>query len=102
MPSPSQTLLTYQQELLERYDGQIRLLKSAKYWYILPFWAGLLFSGVALFERTGNLTRFGLMVGFVTLVNAALWWLNEVVGVRYLQSKRRELTALLENEGVAE
>ena len=97
-PDPEQTLLTYQQELLDRYDRQIRLLKGAKYWYILPFWTGLLFSAVALLERTGNLAGFGLMVAWVTLVNATLWWLNEAIGVRYLQDKRRELTALTGNE----
>jgi hypothetical protein len=97
-PAPEQTLLTYQRELLERYDRQIRLLKSAKYWYILPFWAGLLFSAVALLERTGNLVSFLLMVAAMTLMNAALWWLNEVMGVRHLQSKRGELSALMRND----
>ena len=101
-PAPEQTLLTYQRELLERYDRQSRLLKNAKYWYILPLWAGLLFSAVAVLERTGSLAIFGLMVVWVTLVNAAVWWLNEVIGVRYLQNKRRELTGLTANEGISE
>ena len=101
-PAPEQTLLSYQQELLERYDRQIRLLKSARYWYILPFWAGLLFSAAASLERNGNLAGFGLMVGWVTLVNAAVWWLNDGVGVRYLQDKRRKLAALTGVQGVSE
>lgn len=101
-PAPEQTLLTYQQELLERYDRQIQLLKSAKYWYILPFWTGLLFSAIAGLERTGDLARFGLMVALVTLLNATLWWLNEVIGVRCLQNKRRDLSALTGNEGISE
>lgn len=98
-PAPEQTLLAYQRELMDRYDRQIRLLKSAKYWYILPLWAGLLLSAFALLQRTGSLAHFGLMVAGVTLVNASLWWLNEVVAVRHLQHRRRALLALTEDVG---
>jgi hypothetical protein len=93
-PALEQTLLAYRQGLLERYERQILLLKSAKYWYVLPFWAGLLFSAVAGRVRTGNALGFWLMVAFVTMVNAVLWWLNDVVGVRHLQNERRKLVAL--------
>src|SRR5215813_1167572 len=33
---PSLDLTGYTKALLNRYDRQIRLLKSAKYWYLLP------------------------------------------------------------------
>jgi hypothetical protein len=101
-PAPQQTLLRYQREILGRYDRQVRLLKSAKYWYILPFWVGLLFSAVAGLVRTGDLFRFGLVAGCVTAVNAAIWWLNDGIGVAYLQSRRREMVALMRIEGVSE
>lgn len=90
-PAPEQNLLTYQEQLLNRYDRQIRLLKSARYWYILPFWAGLLCSAAAAMVRTGDVFAFGLVAIFVTAVNAALVWLNEGVAVAYLQKMRRQL-----------
>jgi hypothetical protein len=93
-PAPEQALVAYQQQLVERYDRQIRLLKSAKYWYILPFWAGLLFDAYAAVARTGRWSAFGLEVGIVTLINAGLWWLNEGPGVRYLRKERQNLLAL--------
>lgn len=101
-PAPEQTLLSYQQELLDRYDRQVRLLKSAKYWYILPFWAGLLCSAGAVLARTGNVMRFGLVAVFITALNAALWWLNEGIGVAYLQNRRRQLMSRSGMEGVTE
>ena len=101
-PIPEQTLFRFQQELLDRYDRQIRLLKSAKYWYILPFWAGLLCSAAAGLVRTGDVLPFGLVALCVTALNAALWWLNEGIGVAYLQNKRRQLMARTGIEGVAE
>jgi len=97
-PAPEQTLLAYQQALLSRYDRQIRLLRSAKYWYILPFWAGLLFSAAAGLERTSNTTAFWLVAVWVTLGNAVVWWLNGVAGVRYLRNERHKLLALTGGE----
>jgi len=75
-PSPDLALLDYHQQLLHRYDWQIRLLTSAKYWYILPFLAGLVFSAVASFLRTGDMLRLAIMAAAVTAFNVALWWLN--------------------------
>ncbi len=97
-PAPDQTLLTYQQALLERFDRQIRLLKSAKYWYVFPFWIGFLFSAVAILVRTGSVAAFGLMVACVSLASAAIWWLNDVAGVRYLRDERRKVEALTEEK----
>jgi hypothetical protein len=91
-PAPEQTLLAYRQGLLDRYDRQIRLLKSAKYWYILPFWTGLMLSAYAYLDRTGDALRFCVMVGFMTLLNGGLWWLNEVAGVRWLRNRQRRVS----------
>jgi hypothetical protein len=100
-PAPEQTLAAYQQALREKYDRQIRLLKSAKYWYVLPFWAGLLLSSAAYLERGGGRIGFWLMVVWATALNAAVWWLNESVGVRHLRLKQAELGAWTEDEGVS-
>ena len=52
--------------------------------------------------RTGDLVRFGLVVLLVTALNATLWWLNEGIGVRYLQNRRRQLIERLGMQGVTE
>jgi hypothetical protein len=98
-PVPEQTLAGYRQALREKYDRQIQLLKSAKYWYVLPFWVGLLLSAVAYLERGGDRTRFLLFVIWVTAVNAVVWWLNEVRAVGHLRLKRAELVTLTGDEG---
>jgi hypothetical protein len=96
-PVPEQNLLAYQAQLLDRYDRQIRLLKTARYWYILPFWAGLVCSAAAGMARTGDVFRFGLVAICVTALNASLVWLNEAIGVAYLLTMRRQL---IESTGI--
>jgi hypothetical protein len=100
-PAPEHTLAVYRQELVERYDRQIRLSKSVKYWYILPLWVGLLLNAAAYRVGGGDNIRFLAIVIFVTAVSAGVWWLNEGPGVRYLQRKRQELAALIGEEGVS-
>jgi hypothetical protein len=100
-PAPEHTLAVYRQELVERYDRQIRLSKSVKYWYILPLWVGLLLNAAAYRVGGGDNIRFLSIVIFVTAVSAGVWWLNEGPGVRYLQRKRQELAALIGEEGVS-
>ena len=95
---PSQNLSAYRRALLERYDTQIRLLKSVKYWYLLPPYVGLLIgsAGVLLSHA-----RLGV-VGWRDLVGPALytaffvfvWWLNEVKGVARLRSERARLLSI--------
>ncbi|HYL77884.1 MAG TPA: hypothetical protein VEU96_26970 [Bryobacteraceae bacterium] len=98
-PAPEQTLAAYRQALREKYDRQIRLLKSAKYWYVLPFWIGLMLIAVGSFERKGGAMRFLLTAIWFTAVNAVVWWLNEVKGVRSLRAKRADLVSLTGDEG---
>lgn len=98
-PAPEQTLAAYRGMMLERYDRQIRLARSAKYWYILPFWMGLMLSAVELLWRTGDTVRFAILVVFVTVINAALWWANDVAAVRYLRRQRSQLSEVFGSEG---
>ena len=98
-PAPEQTLAAYRQGLVERYDRQIRLSRSVKYWYILPFWVGLLLLAFAQRVESGSNIGFFASLIFITALNALVWWLNEGPGLRYLQRKRRELAALLGEEG---
>jgi len=92
-PLQVQALSDYQRELVGQYDRQVGLLKSARYWYLLPFWAGLMGSAAATWLRNRNGWQFVLVAITVTAMNAILWWLNEGPGVRYLEDSRRQLLA---------
>jgi hypothetical protein len=100
-PAPEQTLGAYRQALVERYDRQIRLWKSAKYWFILPMWLAMLLYDVAYRVNGGKNIKFAMVLMVVTVGYAFAWWLYEGRGVRCLERKRRELAALVGEEGVS-
>jgi hypothetical protein len=96
---PSQSLADYRHALAERYDHQIRLLKTAKYWYLLPIYVGLLITSVALFLQQGWRTAGWWdfeMPALYTIAFAAVWWLNEVYSVGRLRRERARLLSLTE------
>ncbi len=100
-PAPEQSLAVYRHELVERYALQIRLSKSVKYWYVLPLWVGLMLREAVHLMNGEDKTRVLIATVFVTLCSAFVWWLNDGPGVRYLERKRRELAALIGEEGVS-
>ena len=89
-PVPEQTLTAYRLALLERFDRQIRLLRSAKYWYVLPMWLGMLLHAASGLSR-GSLAGGLVLACLATVFAAFFWWLNEVKGVQYLEHQRQEL-----------
>ncbi|HLJ45176.1 MAG TPA: hypothetical protein VKU01_04175 [Bryobacteraceae bacterium] len=96
-PLPDMTLSAYSHALQERYERQIRLLKNAKYWYVFPFWVGMMLNAVAYLEHHGSIVRFLILSAGVTVFSGAIWWLNESIAAGYIESKRRELLARMEN-----
>ena len=94
-PAPEQTLASFRQSLLAAYDEQIRLLRAAKYWYILPLWFGLLLIALASWNAGLGPVRVTLFLLWITAVNAVVWWINEVPGVRSIRRKRDELLNLI-------
>ena len=99
---PNQDVTGYTRALVERYDRQIRLLKSVRYWYLLPMYVGLLIlsAGRLLDAKTGSRGWWGLAEpAVVTAVFAGVWWLNEVVAVgRLLKQRARLLSMIGHNE----
>ena len=99
-PDPSQNLLGYTRALIERYDHQIRLLKSVKYWYLLPMYVGLLIisAGVFLQRAKGRNLDWRDFAGPVlySAIFAAVWWLNEVSAVGRLRKQRARLLSMIE------
>jgi hypothetical protein len=99
-PHPDQTLAGYQRALISKYDHQTRLLRNAKFWYLLPLYLGLLTSSAGMLKAhaaEGALTWMDAIGPLVyTLVFAGVWWLNEVHAVRKLQKMRAQVLSATE------
>lgn len=93
-PSSNQSLATYHEALLESYQHQIQLLQTAKLWYVLPFWSGLMLFSFATWRLRHNVPQALLLVGTFTLTFGLVWWLNESWGVRHIRRKQAELSKL--------
>jgi len=95
-PPRNQPSSAYRQALLDSYTRQIALLKTVKYWYLLPLWLGLTGVALAQWRSGGNWTACLVSIAVPTVIFAFLWWLNESPGVRYLQRKQAELASLIQ------
>ena len=94
---PSADALTYQSALLKRYDNQIKLLRTVKYWYVLPCYA---FTMIVLL-RVYSSHSLPVNIGFFaisTAFNGFVVWLNEGYGVRKLKAARKEAESLLADQ----
>jgi hypothetical protein len=95
---PSQDVSSYTSALRARYDHQIRLLKSVKYWYLLPLYVGLSVANAgALLERRHPWAfDWRDLAGpvFYTAVFAVVWWLNEIYAVGRLERERARLLSI--------
>lgn len=100
---PSLDLSGYTKALADRYDYQINLLKSVKYWYLLPPYLGLLLGTLGILReraRTGPLSWTDLIWPAVyTAFFAAVWWLNEVYSVGRLREERAKLLSMSSDKG---
>lgn len=96
---PSENLANYTQALVGRYDHQIRLLKSVKYWYLLPMYIGLLIMslGISIQTAQAGIPVWVDLIGpaICTIVFGIIWWLNEVPAVRRLRSERAQLLSIM-------
>jgi hypothetical protein len=96
--APDQSLTSYAQSLAANYDHQIRLLKSVKYWYLLPPYLGLLTltAGQLLARAKAGGLNWGDAVypAIYTVFFAAVWWLNEVYTVGKLRESRAKILAM--------
>lgn len=97
---PSQNLTVYTRALLAHYDYQIKLLKSTKYWYLLPMYIGLLVMSAGGLLQTAKSARLSWWnlgePAFYTAVFAAVWWLNEVNAVKRLRRQREKLLSMID------
>ena len=87
--APEGTLAEYRAAVLQRYNRQIHLLRTAKYWYVLPFWAGGMLSAWAAFAQTRSPAVLMANVTAFSVAAAVLWWVNAAKGVPYVENQRR-------------
>jgi hypothetical protein len=94
-PAPDQSLTGYRQALASKYDHQIRLLKTAKFWYVLPLYiAVLVIMAGSILERARTrplVWSDATPIVFQTLFFGVVWWLNEIYAVRKLRRSRMQL-----------
>ena len=93
---PTLDIQRYTLELLTEYEKQIRLLKQAKYWYLLPLYLGLMvgWTGTLQLHERG-LMKAVLSAIFITGLFGSIWWLNEVWAARQVSAERDKIRALL-------
>jgi hypothetical protein len=82
----------YQAALLERIDGQLRLLKNIRYWYLLPLYLPVMWTVVVTWRRhpVGAVVGWALM----TAVYVVIGWLCERMAVRRLTVEREAVASL--------
>ncbi|SRR5579864_5553599 len=101
-PKPDQSATAFQNALVSKIDHQIRLLRSVKFWYLLPMYVGLLvFSTGAIQDHAvaGTLSWHDAIGPVLyTVVFGFVWWLNEGYGVTKLETWRTKLAAGIQPE----
>ncbi len=86
------SLNAYTSLLAENYDRQIRLLRTVKYWSLLPLWVGLTIGTTGGWMRIhAPVWVLGVELGAITAGLAGVWALNEIWGVRHLRRLKAEL-----------
>ena len=98
---PDQDMSVYRRALVERYDQQIELLKSVKYWYLLPPWIGLVLNTAGLMLSHAHVGS-PLWPDFIapaiySAIFAFVWWLNEGPTVARLRAERARVLALVDD-----
>ena len=96
-PERDQSLGAYYRALSDSYERQVWLLRTAKLWYVLPLWSGLMLYSFATWRIARNAAELVVLIAMFTLTFGLVWWVNESWGVRYLRRKQAELARLVHN-----
>ena len=81
---------------MERFDDQIRLLRTVPYWYLLPLFMPCLWQTVRMWDHQRWLVLIPL-IGFLAAF-AFIGWLNVGPGLRALRAARSRVEAMLADE----
>jgi len=99
---PSGDVRAYKAALLARYDRQIQLLRTVRYWYFLPLYVWILAATVAgMLHRPARVSPWAHAIGLAAslgVVTALYVWLarlNELHAVRRLAEAKKQAESLL-------
>lgn len=90
---------TYQASLIKRYDDQIALMTSAKYWCWIPLYVPLMWITWARWDLDPQ--RAAAVFASATAGFVLLWYFNERFVVRRLKAARAGVVHLLDPETVS-
>ena len=93
---PMLDLAAYRQAALARYDGQIRLLQTVTYWYLLPLLVPVLWQLARAWPKSP--VAAGLMAVVVVGLYGFLRWLNVNVAAVQLKASRERLERMFPND----
>lgn len=93
---PASDVAAYQAALVARYDDQIRLLRSAPYWYLLPLYVPTLWMSANVWHKSAVAAIVSQL--FVLALYAGLGWLNVVAAVRGLRIARDRVNSMFSKE----
>jgi hypothetical protein len=95
----------YKAALLARYDRQIQLLRSVRFWYFLPLYVWIVAATLAsALHRPARMSPWAHLIslaaalGFVTALYIWLAWLNERHAVRRLAEAKEQARSLLSEQ----
>ena len=89
---PAADVIAYKAALLARIDGQVQLLRSVTYWYLLPLSLPPLWQAVHVWDKSPWAATVSLAV--VVALFAFLRWLNVTRGVDALLATRANVEAM--------
>ena len=93
---PAADLAAYRRALIQRFDDQIRLLRTTPYWYLLPLFVPGLWLAISQWPHSGWMVLIPL--GVVVVVFVFIGWLNVKVGVGGLRQARDRIAAMAMEE----
>jgi hypothetical protein len=89
---PTADLSVYRRALVQRFDDQIRLLRSVPYWYLLPLFVPGLWVAASQWHHAGWMVLIPLAV--MVAVFVFLGWLNVKVAVSGLRVARDQVAMM--------
>ena len=89
---PAADLSVYRRALLQRFDDQIRLLRSVPFWYLSPLFGPSLWNAVSQWHQVRWMALVPLAVLLAVFV--FIGWLNIKVAVRGLREARDQLAKM--------
>jgi hypothetical protein len=84
----------YHAALIKRYDDQIALMTSAKYWCALPLYLPVI--AVTWSQWDADPQRAALLFATVTAAFGVMWWLTDRFAVRKLKDRRARAAAMFD------